>query len=429
MAVFTSNTYDGRYLQLNITQNGEYIDWTLSSVGGSSSRYTICNAYVEIDGQAVYGKNEQYILGAVQGGKNYYPYFPVKKGSTSGSVHIGNSAKGINIVFKGSVYRNLNTNFGGTFPFAATTVLSYYFDVNGYLDGAESLDGIPGYGSFDLYINGALYRAGLTDCWEAFPHGTTYEIKNIQATNGHSYNGVYRGSLSGTITDTTSVYLNFTANTYTVTYDANGGTGVLQSQSFAYGRGSIISDIPIKVGYSFVNWKATHGEYYLNPGDVIPAGWGNFTLIAQWMQCSYNITFDPNGGVLQNPGANIYNKDNPENTVSVLYGTTMYFHMGGDIPTRDGFTFKGWYDSKEGGIQVYNSGGTAIGDGKYYRNDNTEDTSNLYIWIHPDNVILYARWERNTFAFAKTDGVWKPAVLWAKASGVWKKVLAVSKKD
>ena len=428
MAVFTSNTYDGRYLQLNVTQNGEYIDWTLSSVGGSSSRYTICNAYVEIDGQVVYGKNESYVLSGRSNSQYYYPHFPVTKGSTGGSVHIGSSAKQINIVFKGSVFNNFKTNYGGNFSFAATTVLSYYLDVNGYLDGAE-YPSLAGYGNFDLYINGSLHRAGIDDCWEIFPYGTTYEIKNIQATNGHSYNGVYRGSVSGTITDTTSVFLNFTAKTYTVTYDANGGGGVVQSQPFVYGRGSIISDIPIKVGYSFVNWKATHGEYYLNPGDVIPAGWGNFTLIAQWMPCSYNITFDPNGGVLQNPGGNIYNKDNPENTVSVLYGTTMYFHMGGDIPTRDGFTFKGWYDSKEGGIQVYNSGGKAIGDGKYYRNDNTEDTSNLYIWIHPDNVILYARWERNTFAFAKTDGVWKPAVLWAKASGVWKKVLAVSKKD
>ena len=428
MAVFRSNTYDGRYLQLDISQNGENIDWTLSSIGGSSSRYTICNAYVEIDGQAVYGKNEQYILGGVEGGQHYYPYFPVKKGSTSGSVKIGSSAKQINVVFRGSVYKNFNTNYGGTFSFAATSVLSYYLDVNGFLDGA-GYPSLAGYGNFDLYINGSLHRTGIDDCWEMLPYGTTYEIKNIQATNGHSYNGVYSGSLSGTITDTTSVYLNFTSNTYTVTYDANGGSCVIQSQPFAYGGGSIISDIPIKTGHIFLNWKASHGEYYLNPGDAIPQGWGNFTLIAQWMPCSYNITFDHNGGVLQKPGNNIYNSDNSQNIVSVTYGTTMYWDMGGDIPTRDGFKFKGWYDSRVGGIQVYNSGGMAIGDGRYYRNDNTEDTSHLYTWIYPGDATLYAQWEPNTFAFVKDEEVWKPAVLWAKASGIWKKVLAVSKRD
>ena len=119
MAVFTSNTYDGRYLQLNVTQNGEYINWTLSSVGGSSSRYIIYDAYVEIDGNAVYGRNEQYCLSALSDS----PDFPVVKGSTSGSVYIGSLAKEINVVFKGSVYLRTGVDYGGAFSFAATTVL------------------------------------------------------------------------------------------------------------------------------------------------------------------------------------------------------------------------------------------------------------------------------------------------------------------
>ncbi len=72
-------------------------------------------------------------------------------------------------------------------------------------------------------------------------------------------------------------------NTYTITYDANGGTGAPPVQSFVYNSGAKFStDIPVKVGYTFINWKDDWDGNFYNPGDPIPSGWGANTLRAQW---------------------------------------------------------------------------------------------------------------------------------------------------
>lgn len=71
-------------------------------------------------------------------------------------------------------------------------------------------------------------------------------------------------------------------NTYTLTYDLNGGSfNASTTQLFKYGSGDAISsEIPIKTGYDFVGWE--WGDVTMQPGDTIPKGWGNFTLTAQW---------------------------------------------------------------------------------------------------------------------------------------------------
>ena len=110
---FKSNTYDGRYLEFKLTQDGQYIDWTLSSKGGSSSYYTIYNLWCVINGTTVYGAE----------GKDYdwsTKKFPAATGSTSGTIKIGTAAKSVKVKFYGNVYSASSTNRGGTFEFEAT---------------------------------------------------------------------------------------------------------------------------------------------------------------------------------------------------------------------------------------------------------------------------------------------------------------------
>lgn len=83
--------------------------------------------------------------------------------------------------------------------------------------------------------------------------------------------------------DTTiDLYPIWTPNTYTLTYDLNGGSfNASTTQRFKYeSEDAISSEIPIKTGYDFVGWK--WGDVTMQPGDTIPKGWGNFTLTAQW---------------------------------------------------------------------------------------------------------------------------------------------------
>lgn len=83
--------------------------------------------------------------------------------------------------------------------------------------------------------------------------------------------------------DTTiDLYPIWIPNTYTLTYDLNGGSfNTSTTQFFKYGSGDAISsEIPIKTGYVFTGWR--FNEVVMQPGDKIPNNWGNFTLTAQW---------------------------------------------------------------------------------------------------------------------------------------------------
>lgn len=71
-----------------------------------------------------------------------------------------------------------------------------YLDLNGWLND-QPISSLNGYGTADIYINGNLAADDVQDYREKWPVGTTYEIKDIRATQAFAYNGVYSGSLSG----------------------------------------------------------------------------------------------------------------------------------------------------------------------------------------------------------------------------------------
>lgn len=101
------------------------------------------------------------------------------------------------------------------------------------MDGASS-GTISGYGTADVYINNSLVSNDVTDFYTAYASGTTYSITDIKATTGHTYNGVYSGSLSGTLTSAKKVVLNFTTDSYNVAYNANGGSSTPSTVSKKY---------------------------------------------------------------------------------------------------------------------------------------------------------------------------------------------------
>ena len=85
--------------------------------------------------------------------------------------------------------------------------------------------------------------------------------------------------------DTTiDLYPIWIPNTYTLTYDLNGGSfNSSTTQLFKYGSGDTISsEMPVKAGYSFTGWR--WNEVIMQPGDTIPKEWGNFKLTAQWKE-------------------------------------------------------------------------------------------------------------------------------------------------
>lgn len=115
MATFTSNNYQGRYLQLSVVEssvdaaaNTSTLTWTLTSTGGESNYYTIDATTITINGTTVYAKART----------EWDSYeFPAKKGSTSGTLvvpHNSNGSKTVTVVFSTRVYIYGSIDYGGT---------------------------------------------------------------------------------------------------------------------------------------------------------------------------------------------------------------------------------------------------------------------------------------------------------------------------
>ena len=120
------------------------------------------------------------------------------------------------------------------------------------------------------------------------------------------------------------LYAVWTANTYKVTFDSDGGTAVT-GQTVAYGGKVSEPAHPTKEGHTFLGWTY-NGETWTFESDTMPAE--NIELVAQWKVNEYTVTFDPNGGELAGSA-----------TQSVTFGSKVSEPAQ---PTREGYTFAEW---------------------------------------------------------------------------------------
>ena len=117
---------------------------------------------------------------------------------------------------------------------------------------------------------------------------------------------------------------------YTVSYNANGGTGVPDSQIKYYGQNlTLSSTIPTRAGYTFKGWgsSASATSPVNHPGGTY-TGNAAYTYYAIWQINTYAVSYDANGGT----GA-------PANQTKT-YGKTLV--LSTTKPTRTGYDFKGW---------------------------------------------------------------------------------------
>lgn len=163
---------------------------------------------------------------------------------------------------------------------------------------------------------------------------STFELP-VPSKNGYIFEG-WTGS-NGTTpqkkvviekgsTGNKSYIANWSADIYTVTYDANGGKGGPTETKFHYNANDKIStEIPTREGYVFMGWK-TSDEYNFYPGAVIPKNYKSFTLYAQWNISIYSVIFQNwNGSILSTQNVKYGENANPPT-----------------VPTRVGYTFTGW---------------------------------------------------------------------------------------
>jgi uncharacterized repeat protein (TIGR02543 family) len=166
------------------------------------------------------------------------------------------------------------------------------------------------------------------------------------------------------------------AYTYTLKYNANGGSGAPSTQSATTDKQShtftIASSEPSRTGYRFLGWStsssASSASY--SPGGSITlyyAETNTVTLYAVWKKRTYTVSYSANGGSGA-PGSQ-----------TKTYGVTLT--LSSTTPTRSGYTFQGWATSASGGV-AYSPGGTYT--------DNASIT--LYAVWSEDGPTTYSVW-------------------------------------
>ena len=174
-----------------------------------------------------------------------------------------------------------------------------------------------------------------------------------------------------------------TTTKYTVSYNANGGSGTPSNQTKTQGTNLVLSSTkPTRSGYTFVNWNTKGdgtGKSYA-PGATYSTD-ANLTLYAIWktnasggpVTKKYTIKFDANGGT------------GTTKEVVCDYGSKCT--LTGNAFTRDGYEFTGWNTKSDGN-------GVSYRDGAVVKDLSSVDGS---------IVTLYAKWTEDGYSSDKTD--------------------------
>lgn len=181
---------------------------------------------------------------------------------------------------------------------------------------------------------------------------------------------------------TVTLYAQWNANKYTVSYNANGGSGTMSSDTATYDAAfSVKSNSFTKTGYEFAGWN-DKADGTGNNWTGWSGTWnrtGDLTLYAQWKASNYTIAYNANGG-----------------TGSMGNQTATYdsaLNLSANRFARPTYTFLGWSKDKDAATASYSNSqsvkniGSAKGTVTLYavwkKTDASFDTSTL---IHDENM-------------------------------------------
>ena len=190
--------------------------------------------------------------------------------------------------------------------------------------------------------------------------------------NGYTFGGWYANEqftgepctvIASGSTGPKTFYAKWTAKTYRVTLETNGGTIVGSGLTeYTCGQGAELPTDVEKSGYTFAGWYENDRFEGSAVTAISDTEYGDKTYYAKWMSKTYSVTLNTNGGTIKSG-----------NVTNYSYGE------GAALPTdveKSGYTFAGWY----GNEQLTGSAVTAI--------SNTEYGDKTY----------YAKWTANTYS-------------------------------
>ena len=272
-----------------------------------------------------------------------------------------------------SGYTPSKSSVSGSFSSESSSATVYYYESTYTISfNANGGSGAPSGITKKHFTNATLPTAT--------PSRTGYTFKGWGTSSSTSYAAYQPGSTFYTNASMT-LYAVWSARTYTISYNANGGSGGPGSQTKTHGIKMLISRVePTRSGYTFLGWStspsASSASY--QPGEWYYAN-ADRTFYAVWKKnapATYTVSYDANGGSGA-PGSQIKTQD-----ATLTLSSTK--------PTRSGYTFLGWATSASATSATYQPGGSY--------------TANA-------SVTLYAVWSCN---HASTKTVWDTGCKWRK---------------
>lgn len=222
--------------------------------------------------------------------------------------------------------------------------------------------------------NGGTVSPGSKSSYLSDAYGTL----PTPTRTGYSFVGWYSAKSGGvevkastTITTPSNhtIYAIWTVNTYTVSFNSNGGSTAPSNKNVTFGTKYGSMGTVSRTGYTFNGWYTAQNGGTKVTEDALYSTASNQTLYAQWKANSYTVTFNANGGSVSTTSASV--------TYDAAYGSM-------PTPTRTGYSFDGWYTAQSGGTKVTSSTKVSITSAQ----------------------ILYARWSaaKSTVSFNANGG-------------------------
>lgn len=267
MATWKSAAYDGRYLQLDISEsvnvigNSSTLSWTLTSAGGASTYYTIDTTTVTINGTTVYSKGRTSWDDRV---------FPAKKGSVSGTItvaHDSSGSKTITVGFSTRVYIFGPQEYGGsmtlttidrsapTVTFSTSNVTANGFKISATSSATADIwqYSTNGGSSWTQFSTTASTSASVT--LTSLSPNTSYTVKvrarrqynQVYGTSGSSTVKTLGGAVVNSVSTVTADNVTVTITINVIVYEAsytntlalkNGSTTILTISGLSWSKGT-----------------------------------------------------------------------------------------------------------------------------------------------------------------------------------------------
>lgn len=167
------------------------------------------------------------------------------------------------------------------------------------------------------------------DFTQTVADGSSATVPTVPSKKGYTFAGWYSGDslydFATPVTDDLTMEAHWTKNTYTVSFDSNGGSDV-DSQQVEYKDTASQPDNPTLDGYTFQGWTLDGDPYDFNApvtsSITLKALWSKNTPVAK----KHTVTFDSGKG-------------SKVDSQTVKEGDPV---SKPDNPTREGYTFNGW---------------------------------------------------------------------------------------